>query len=209
MSRRQLTQKQHAFLRYLVEHVGAHSVWPTYREIVSHFGYRSPNSVTQNLQALAKKGFLRRNEAGYQLADHLSGGRGIPLEGHIADGEVVVRSKTTHLGLTDLLPEFDVARAYEVGVQPVEPATLGGSTHVLLGEGDVDPGEIGVVLLGGQLALRRVYPYEQGWILETLDGETVSEHPAPAQDGTQLLGPYVGHAGAFGFICDPLALPLA
>ncbi|MEM8599790.1 MAG: repressor LexA [Bacteroidota bacterium] len=200
-----MTQKQHAFLEYLVEHVGAHRVWPTYRQIVGHFGYRSPNSVTQNLQALAKKGFLRRDDAGYRLAEHLKEGRGIPLEGHITDGEVVEVPRTTRLVLGDLLPHLEAACAYEIGEQPVEPATLAGSTHVLLGEGGVDDGEIGVVLLDGQLALRRVYPYGAGWRFEALSGDEVTEHAAPEEDNVHLIGPYAGHAGPFGLVCDPLA----
>ena len=59
MSRRQLTSKQHAFLQYVRSYIRDNDVWPTYREIVDFFDFRSPNSVTQNLQALHKKGFLR------------------------------------------------------------------------------------------------------------------------------------------------------
>ena len=72
MSRRQLTQKQHSFLEYLREHVETHKVWPTYREIADHFAYRSPNSVTQNLQALSRKGFLQRDRNGYALVESTS-----------------------------------------------------------------------------------------------------------------------------------------
>ncbi|MEO1630422.1 MAG: repressor LexA [Bacteroidota bacterium] len=205
MSRRQLTQKQHAFLEYLVDHVGVHRVWPTYREIVGHFGYRSPNSVTQNLQALAKKGFLRRDDAGYQLADHLKEGRGIPLEGHIEEGEIVATAKAKRLALADLVPGLDAARAYEIGEQPVETETLSGSTHVLLGEGDVERGGVGVVLLDGRLVLRRVYPYREGWRLEALNGKEVTNHATPEDGPVRVLGPYAGHAGPFGLVCAPLA----
>ena len=183
MSRRQLTQKQHAFLEYLVDHVGVHRVWPTYREIVGHFGYRSPNSVTQNLQALAKKGFLRRDDAGYQLADHLKEGRGIPLEGHIEEGEIVATAKAKRLALADLVPGLDAAR----------------------GEGDVERGGIGVVLLDGRLVLRRVYPYRDGWRLEALNGKEVTNHATPEDGPVRVLGPYAGHAGPFGLVCAPLA----
>lgn len=69
MSRRHLTSKQHAFLEFLRDHIETRKIWPTYREIVDHFDYRSPNSVTQNLQALSRKGFLQRDRNGYQLVD--------------------------------------------------------------------------------------------------------------------------------------------
>ena len=53
-----LTRKQREFFDYIVEYKKENDIWPTYREIADHFGFRSPNSVTQNIQALLKKGFL-------------------------------------------------------------------------------------------------------------------------------------------------------
>ena len=80
MSRRKLTAKQHAFLEYIKSYVRENGIWPTYREIIEVFDYRSPNSVTQNLQALYKKNYLRRDQDGYHLIaqnDEMS--RGIPI----------------------------------------------------------------------------------------------------------------------------------
>ena len=65
MSRKHLTSKQHSFLQYLKDYVKENGVWPTYRELVDEFGYRSPNSVTQNLQALFKKGYLEKERRGW------------------------------------------------------------------------------------------------------------------------------------------------
>ncbi|MEM8558646.1 MAG: repressor LexA [Bacteroidota bacterium] len=204
MSRRQLTQKQHAFLQYLVTHVGEHKVWPTYREIVEYFGYRSPNSVTQNLQALAKKGFLQRDDTGYQLAQREQPQtEGIRLGGHIADGAVRTTRTSSRLVLSDLVPDLAEVRAYEIGEQPVEPETLAGSTHVLVGEARVPDGEIGVVMLDGTLALRRVYPEPEGWRLEALNGKEVTNHTPT--EGVRVIGRYAGHAGDYGLVRDPLA----
>ena len=68
MDNAHLTRKQQEFFNYIVEYKKEHDVWPTYREIAEHFDYRSPNSVTQNIQALLKKGFLiKRNDEEYDL----------------------------------------------------------------------------------------------------------------------------------------------
>jgi repressor LexA len=68
MTRRQLTPKQTAFFRYVQTFVDRNGgAWPTYRELVDYFGYRSPNSVTQNLQALVRKGVLERDGEGYRI----------------------------------------------------------------------------------------------------------------------------------------------
>lgn len=58
MDNAHLTRKQHDFFTFIVEYKKENEVWPTYREIADHFGYASPNSVTQNIQALLKKGYL-------------------------------------------------------------------------------------------------------------------------------------------------------
>ena len=57
-----LTRKQHEFFDYIVEYKKEYDIWPTYREIADHFGFKSPNSVTQNIQALLKKGYLVKGE---------------------------------------------------------------------------------------------------------------------------------------------------
>ena len=91
MSRKQLTSKQHAFLAYLRKFIEENDVWPTYREIVDYFGYRSPNSVTQNLQALYKKGFLSRTQDGYELPEQAKKNwkpMGIPIKGIISAGRL-------------------------------------------------------------------------------------------------------------------------
>jgi repressor LexA len=81
MSRKKLTAKQHSFLQYIVESLHENGVWPTYRELVDHFDFRSPNSVTQNLQALHKKGYLRRDDSGYHLVLPEQKAPGIPVRG--------------------------------------------------------------------------------------------------------------------------------
>jgi hypothetical protein len=57
-----ITKKQYKMLEFIVE-----SSFPTYIEIQEKFGYKSPNSVTQNLKALVKKGYLHYDDEGYSL----------------------------------------------------------------------------------------------------------------------------------------------
>ena len=65
MARRGLTQKQASFLDYLKDYVNEEGDWPTYREISDAFGFRSPNSVTQNLQADVKLLVYDRTNTGF------------------------------------------------------------------------------------------------------------------------------------------------
>jgi len=58
----QLTSKQKKFLDYIITYRDENEIWPTYREIADRFGFKSPNSVTQNLQSLLKKGYLVKTD---------------------------------------------------------------------------------------------------------------------------------------------------
>lgn len=61
------TAKQLAVYQFILDTIQATGHWPTYTAIKEHFGYASPHSVTQNLRALAKKGYLTYGEDGYHI----------------------------------------------------------------------------------------------------------------------------------------------
>jgi repressor LexA len=54
-----LTDKQKVFLAYLSRYAEEWGRPPSFEEICSHFGFRSYNTVTTYLKALAQKGYIR------------------------------------------------------------------------------------------------------------------------------------------------------
>ena len=56
----ELTKIQQEILDYLVE-LKSKSTTPTLAEIAKHFGYKNRSTVQQHLQAIEKKGFIKRN----------------------------------------------------------------------------------------------------------------------------------------------------
>lgn len=185
MSRRQLTQKQHTFLEYLRGHLSEHKVWPTYREIVDHFEYRSPNSVTQNLQALSRKGFLRRGRDGYTLVDSTAKDGSIVVRGRLRDGRV--EPEKDRLSLAKLFPDLTGLHALKLDGRTSRTHELGQAHYVLVAEGDAQEGETVVVVSGDQLALGRV-------------GAAGTIECDEAMEGGQTLGRYAGHAGPYGIV---------
>ena len=174
MSRRQLTQKQHAFLEFLRGHVDCHQVWPTYREIVEHFEYRSPNSVTQNLQALSRKGFLRRDRDGYALVDTTGDDGSIPVRGRLCNGHV--QPEADRLSLTAFFPGVDGLYAVRLDNETERPAELAEAVHIFVAPPSGTDGETLAVTDAGRLAL----------------AETAGD--------AEVLGRYVGHAGPYGVV---------
>ncbi len=204
MSRRQLTSKQHAFLMYLKDYLMEHGVWPTYREIVEHFGYRSPNSVTQNLQALLKKGYLQRDQDGFRLVKERVpgyGARGIPIKGVISAGRLqeAVEENLGTITLETLFPNLDRIFAIRVSGQSMQGASINDGDYVLLIDDDIPDGGIGAVLYDGETSLKRVYLDENGLRLEPANDEYSDIVIRPdVFEEVHVLGRYVGHVTRTG-----------
>lgn len=195
MSRRPLTRKQYAFLGFLRDHVQEHKVWPTYREIVDHFDYRSPNSVTQNLQALARKGHLRRDRNGYHIVDKGSADGSIAVKSRLRSGQVEAADGQDRLSLASLFQGYTGLHALRLDEATSRTAALGEAQYVLVAEGDVPSGETAVVLHGGSLALGSV----------DAAGRVTVDGVEAATDAARVLGRYAGHAGPYGIVRAVLA----
>lgn len=197
MSRRKLTAKQHAFLEFIKDYVREHRVWPTYREIIDHFGYRSPNSVTQNLKALHKKGRLERDQDGYHLTEPLDDEpQSIPVKGIITAGvlQEAVEADMGSITLETLFPNLDRIFAIRVSGQSMVGADIRDGDYVLLIDDDIPNGGIGAVLYDGETSLKRVYHDDRGLRLEPANPEYNDIHIAPdVFEEVKVLGRYVGH----------------
>jgi repressor LexA len=205
MSRKQLTSKQHSFLQFLAEHVRRQKVWPTYREIVDHFGYRSPNSVTQNLQALAKKGYLTRDHNGYRLIGQRRGlpSTGFPVQGTIEGGTYEISLSINEITLKDLFPELDETFAVELADQEARGVDLDRGGYLLLQDAEVNEGEMAAALYKGTLAVGRVFRDAERLRLLHEDGSETSWNTARRK--VDLLGRYIGHINQRGLFRSPTA----
>jgi repressor LexA len=204
MSRKHLTAKQHAFFTYLVDYIRERGIWPTYRELVEEFGYRSPNSVTQNLQALHKKGYLLRDDDGYHLDEEHAGLKeepGIPVRGIITAGSLqeAVDANLGTITLETLFPNLSRLFAIRVAGMSMKDAGIMDGDYVLLVDDDIRNGGIGAVLYNGETSLKRVYMDRQGLRLEPANDEydTITIRPDVFEE-VRILGRYVGHVNRTG-----------
>ena len=203
MSRRNLTDKQREFIRYVRSYLREHGTWPTYREISDEFGFRSPNSVTQNLQALHKKGYLRRDEYGYQLAERESPetAGAIPIRGIIAAGSLqeAVEADLGSITLETLFPNLDRIYAIRVSGKSMIGEGIGDGDFVLLVDDDIPNGGIGAVLYDGETSLKRIYHEGNSIRLEAANEEFKDIRISPdVFEEVTVLGRYVGHVNKDG-----------
>jgi repressor LexA len=204
MARRGLTQKQESFLDFLKNFVDQEGDWPTYREISDQFGFRSPNSVTQNLQALEKKGFLVREDDGFYFPEERDGElepAGIPIKGIITAGKLqeAVEENLGTITLETLFPGLDRMFAIRVSGNSMIGANINDGDYVLLMDDDIPNGGIGAILYDGETSLKKVFYDQNGLRLEPANEEYEDILIRPdVFEEVRVLGRYVGHVNQSG-----------
>lgn len=208
MDNAQLTRKQKEFFDYIVDYKKEYDVWPTYREIADAFNYKSPNSVTQNIQALLKKGVLvRTDEDEYDIHPEfeenlgLKKSTGIPIRGLIAAGylQEAVEADLGRITLETLFPNLDDMFALRVSGMSMKDAGIYDGDFVLLMDSDIKDGDIGAVLYNGETSLKRIYHDRNGLRLEPANKEydNIIIEPDVFEE-VRIIGKYIGHMNRSG-----------
>jgi len=165
---------------------------------------RQPNSVTQNLQALEKKGFLRRQDDGFYFPEEVEEDGepiGIPIRGIITAGKLQ-EAVEEHLGtitLETLFPGLDRIFAIRVSGNSMMGVDINDGDYVLLMDDDIPNGGIGAVLFNGETSLKKVFYDRDGLRLEPANEEydDILIRPDVFEE-VRVLGRYVGHVNRTG-----------
>lgn len=208
MDNAQLTRKQKEFFDFILDYKKEYDVWPTYREITNAFNYRSPNSVTQNLQALLKKGYLlKTDDDEYDIHPRhdeklgLKKTEGIPVKGLIAAGylQEAVEADLGRITLDTLFPNLESMFALRVAGMSMKDAGIYDGDFVLLMDSDIKDGDIGAVLYDGETSLKRVYYDKHTLRLEPANEEYNSIIVEPdVFEEVRIIGKYIGHVNRNG-----------
>lgn len=207
MDNSQLTRKQKQFFDFIRNYKKEYDIWPTYREIADEFSFKSPNSVTQNLQALVKKGCLiKTDDDEYDLApayseDTSQEESGIPVRGLIAAGylQEAVEANLGAITLEYLFPNIDRMFALRVSGSSMKDADINDGDFVLLIDDDIKNGDIGAVLYNGETSLKQIYYGNNGLQLKPANKEYDDIFVEPdVFEEVRVLGKYVGHVNRSG-----------
>ena len=210
MDHKQLTRKQKEFFDFITSYKQEEGIWPTYSEIVDQFGYRSPNSVTQNLQSLVRKGYLyKTDEDEYEInpeydptvESHSAPAGGIPVHGVIAAGylQEAVDANLGHITMENIFPSLDKMFALRVSGQSMKDANVQDGDFVLLMDDDIKDGDIGAVMYNGETSLKRIYYTSNGLRLEPANEEYGDIEIEPdIFEEVRVIGKYVGHVNKTG-----------
>lgn len=165
MVRKILTGRQREILEYIEGMITERGKSPTIREIGEKFGISSTNGVRTHLQALMKKGYIRRQELisrGIELVRDLSGAiRRVPLVGSVPagnpidaieniDGEIAVDAS--------FLPSGETFTLRVTGDSMIKAGIFDGDLVLVKKQKTADPGDIVVAIIGEEATVKRYYP---------------------------------------------------
>lgn len=157
-----LTGKQQQILRIITKAIDQYGCPPTLREISDCMGLKGTATAIAHLEALERKGYVRRR----------SGSRGITLVGR--GGSVVsvplvgtVRAGVPETALEDLQGNYSVDSSWIKGEgcfllrvkgdSMIEAHIMDGDLALIRPQTTAENGEIVVAVIGGEATLKRLY----------------------------------------------------
>lgn len=159
-----LTKRQRQVLTFIKGHIAEKGYPPTVREICSHFGFASPLSAQQHIDALERKGYIKKHIArqrGLELVGvRFRPGLSIPVVGQIRAGEPILAAQYVDEYIT-------VDQGFSLSEEGFALRVLGESmVEAGIFEGDIvliDPrreptnGDIVIALLDDEATIKRFY----------------------------------------------------
>ncbi len=160
-----LTPRQRAVLEFIKEHVMDRGYPPTVREVAERFGYSSPLSAKLHIDALVKKGFLRRSPSrsrglevvGLSPCNALQ----IPLVGGIRAGDPVLAAENAEEYISVDRRIFRTEGGFGLrvtGDSMKEAGIIEGDIVIVDPEVEARRGDIVVALIGEEATVKRYYP---------------------------------------------------
>jgi repressor LexA len=159
-----LTEKQAQFLEFLERYMQEHGEAPSFEEIRKGFGFKSYNTVTTYINALEKKGYIKRPpKKNLKRAIELIGRPGklsvLPLVGRVAAGMPIEAIQDTEIIEVpgSMLGKGEYFVLQVKGNSMVEDGILDGDFIVVRRQPTAENGDTVVALIGNEATLKRYY----------------------------------------------------
>ena len=155
-----LTKRQAAILSFIKEFARDKGYPPTIPEIQKEFGIRSPNGVNNHLKALIRKGYIKRDSSRARALEIIGWHKGLPIVGSIAAGAPILAEENLegYFNLNDMYSDSDDVFTLRVkGDSMVKAGIFDGDYVIVRLQQTLDPGEIGVAILGDSATVKRIY----------------------------------------------------
>ena len=165
MTKRKLTEKQETVLQFIKNHISNHGSAPTIREIGRYMKISSTNGVRLHINALIKKGFLKKNKhiaRGLELTTQLAHDiKRLPLVGSVPAGLPIDAIENIEGEIAfdaSFLPKGESFSLKVVGDSMQDAGILDGDIVLVQKQQVALRGEIIVALIGDEATVKRYFP---------------------------------------------------
>ena len=163
--KRKLTARQRQVYNFISGGILERGVPPTIREIGERFSISSTNGVRSILNALIKKGYVRRTplvSRGIELAGGMmSAVRHLPLVGAVPAGAPLLAEENIEGGIavdTSFLPSGEAFTLRVIGESMIGAGIADGDFVVVRKQSIAEAGDIVVAVIGDEATVKRFYP---------------------------------------------------
>ncbi len=196
---REITARQDEVLSFLIETVRERGYAPSIREISAHFHLNSTQGVQRHLEALEKKGFIRRDSKAraIQIAPHLLDGRPgeddvqmVPLLGEVAAGLPITAVENVEDRLpirSDWLGVSGESFLLRVRGRSMAEAIQPGDLVLVEKRSTANQGEIVVALIDDEATVKRFWREKERVVLRS-DNPDFADIIVTESQPLQLLG---------------------
>jgi repressor LexA len=164
MVKESLTGKQRQILEYIEKMITEFGKSPTIREIGEKFNIASTNGVRGHLEALIRKGYIRRRELisrGIELVRDLSGVvKRVPLVGAVPAGNPIdaIENVEGEIAVdTSFLPGGETFTLRVEGDSMKGAGIYDGDYVLVRKQENADPGDIVVAVIGNEATVKRYF----------------------------------------------------
>lgn len=160
-----LTRRQKEILEYIEKMITEAGKSPTIREIGKKFNISSTNGVRSHLEALMKKGYIKRQKLisrGIDLARSLAGSvKRIPVVGSVPAGNPITAIENIEGELaidTSFLPGGETFTLKVEGNSMQDAGIFDGDYVLVNRQNTANKGEIVVAIIGEEATVKRYFP---------------------------------------------------
>ena len=200
MTSRPVTDRQQAILDFVVATIRARGFPPSLREIGQFFGIRSTKGVNDHLEALEKKGKIRRHgnlSRGIELVDPVHEDQeadSIPVLGRIAAGQPLLAAENVEGSFRldrELLhgPENFLLRVQ--GTSMIDAHICDGDFVLVRPQDTATNGEIVVAMVDDEATVKHFFREADGVRLQPAN-PAMSPIFVPREEPVRILGKVVG-----------------
>lgn len=188
----ELTEKQKKVLNLLVRTARMSAPAPTFREIAREMKV-DVRSAYQHIESLEKKGVLERTggRRGIQLKGEFAPMPGLPVIGRVAAGLPILAEQNvdTYVDIRGLVVDEDAFLLKVKGDSMVDRHIFEGDLVLVKPRHRLEPGEIGVVVAGGEATVKEVHMMRDRIILTSHNRAKSYPDQVYAQaEGVRVIG---------------------